>query len=79
MAQRFMEATGLKARKSNFMYRSRRHPFMIADVDRLIVGEDAGLEGARPPAPTMQTNGRTGTYPSLVNINSDKGISVIGT
>ncbi len=34
---------------------------------------------ARPPAPTMQTNGRTGTYPSLVNINSDKGISVIGT
>ena len=51
---------------------------MIADVDRLIVGEDAGLEGARPPAPTMQTNGRTGTYPSLVNINSDKGISVNG-
>ncbi len=52
---------------------------MIADVDRLIVGEDAGLEGVRPPAPTMRTNGRTGTYPSLVNINSDKGISVIGT
>lgn len=26
------------------MYRSKEHPFMIADVDRLIVGEDAGLE-----------------------------------
>lgn len=44
VAQRFMEATGLKVRKSNFMYRSRRHPFMIADVDRLVVGQDAGLE-----------------------------------
>ena len=44
VAQRFMEATGLKVRKSNFMYRSLEHPFMIADVDRLVVGEDAGLE-----------------------------------
>ncbi len=44
VAQRFMEATGLKVRKSNFMYRSVERPFMIADVDRLVVGEDAGLE-----------------------------------
>jgi len=44
VAQRFTEATGLKVRKSNFMYRNVEHPFMIADVDRLIVGEDAGLE-----------------------------------
>ncbi len=44
VAQRFTEATGLKVRKSNFMYRSIEHPFMIADVDRLVVGEDAGLE-----------------------------------
>lgn len=44
VATRFMEATGLKVRKSNFMYRSVEHPFMIADVDRLLVGEDAGLE-----------------------------------
>lgn len=44
VAQRFTEATGLKVRKSNFMYRSKEYPFMIADVDRLVVGEDAGLE-----------------------------------
>ena len=44
VAQRFTEAAGLKVRKSNFMYRSRKCPFMIADVDRLVVGEDAGLE-----------------------------------
>lgn len=44
VAERFMEATGLKVRRSNYMYRSNAHPFMIADVDRLVVGEDAGLE-----------------------------------
>ena len=44
VAQRFMEASGLKVRRSNFMYRSVEHPFMIADVDRLVIGEDAGLE-----------------------------------
>lgn len=44
VAQRFMEATGLKVRRSNYMYRSTEYPFMIADVDRLVVGEDAGLE-----------------------------------
>ena len=44
VAQRFTEATGLKVRKSNFMYRSMEHPFMVADVDRMVVGEDAGLE-----------------------------------
>lgn len=44
VARRFTEATGLKVRRSNKMYRSIEHPFMLADVDRLIVGEDAGLE-----------------------------------
>ena len=44
VAERFMEATGLKVRRSNYMYRSKEHSFMLADVDRLVVGEDAGLE-----------------------------------
>lgn len=44
VARRFTEATGLKVRRSNMMYRNEARPFMIADVDRLIVGEDAGLE-----------------------------------
>lgn len=44
VARRFMESTGLKVRRSNYMYRSCAYPFMIADIDRLIAGEDAGLE-----------------------------------
>lgn len=44
VARRFCEASGLKVRRSNRMYFSRENPFMLADVDRLIIGEDAGLE-----------------------------------
>ena len=44
VAQRFMEATGKKVRRSNSMYCHEKYPFMIADVDRLVTGEDAGLE-----------------------------------
>lgn len=44
VARRFMEETGLKVHRSNAMYRSRRYPFMIADVDRFVTGQDAGLE-----------------------------------
>ncbi len=44
VAQRFIEATGLKVRRSHYLYRSLEHPFMLANVDRLVVGEDAGLE-----------------------------------
>ncbi len=44
VAERFSEATGLKVRRSNFMYRSVEYPWMIANIDRFITGEDAGLE-----------------------------------
>ena len=44
VAKRFTEATGLKVKRSGFMYRSEEHPFMTADIDRIITGENAGLE-----------------------------------
>lgn len=45
VAHRFSEASGLKVRRANVMYASREHPFMIADVDRLVVGKEEGLLG----------------------------------
>lgn len=44
VARRFMEKTGLKVRRSNVMYQSETYPFMLANVDRLISGENMGLE-----------------------------------
>lgn len=44
VAKRFCEETGLRVRRSHAMYVNREYPFMLADIDRLVVGEDAGLE-----------------------------------
>lgn len=44
VAGRFMEETGKKVRRANVIYKSREHPFMFANVDRMITGENAGLE-----------------------------------
>ncbi len=43
IADWFQEDTGKKVRKLGTL-RSRAHPFMIANVDRAVMGEDAGLE-----------------------------------
>ncbi|WP_044737260.1 YqaJ viral recombinase family protein [Geobacillus kaustophilus] len=44
VAQEFSRRTGLKVRRRNAILRHPEYPFMIANVDRLVVGEDAGLE-----------------------------------
>lgn len=44
VAERFCEATGKKVRRHNFIIQHDTYPFMLANVDRLIVGEKAGLE-----------------------------------
>lgn len=44
VAERFMEETGKKVRKANAIFYFQEAPYMFANVDRLLVGEDAGLE-----------------------------------
>ena len=44
VAERFMEATGKKVRRRNAMLQHPEHPFMLANIDRWVVGENAGLE-----------------------------------
>lgn len=43
-AQRWMEKTGKKVRRDNFMYQHDDYPFITANVDRDVIGENAGLE-----------------------------------
>lgn len=44
VARRFMEETGKQVRRANAIYKNENYPIMLADFDRLIVGEKAGLE-----------------------------------
>ncbi|ECX5805918.1 hypothetical protein F3348_14225, partial [Listeria monocytogenes] len=44
VAKEFEKRTGKKVRRSNMMYQHPEHDFMLANVDRFVVGEDAILE-----------------------------------
>ena len=44
VARRFCELTGKRVRRHNFLIRHDTYPFMQANVDRLVIGEKAGLE-----------------------------------
>jgi putative phage-type endonuclease len=44
VAQEFSKRTGLKVRRRNAILQHPKHSFMLANVDRLIVGEKTGLE-----------------------------------
>lgn len=44
VAKYFMEETGKKVRNDNSMWVSDEYPFMGADIDRTVVGENAALE-----------------------------------
>lgn len=44
VAQKFAQETGKKVRKCNQSFLNSEYPFAIANIDREIIGEDAGLE-----------------------------------
>lgn len=44
VAKRFCEATGKKVRRRNAMFLHSEHDFISANIDREVVGENAGLE-----------------------------------
>lgn len=44
VARRFTKETGKKVRKSGYSYQSKERPWMLANIDRFVIGENAGLE-----------------------------------
>lgn len=77
VARRFMEATGKKVRKANFMYCDEKNPFMLADVDRMIIGENAGLE-CKTASPFMTDKWKDGNIPLHYQIQCYHYMSVMG-
>ena len=75
VARRFMEATGKKVRRANALYYDERHPFMYADVDRLVVGENAGLE-CKTASPYMADQWKGGKIPLSYQIQCYHYMSV---
>ena len=62
VAQRFTEQTGKKVRRENNILYNPEYPFAHANVDRMIVGEDAGLE-CKTTSSLNMTKFKNGEFP----------------
>lgn len=78
VARRFMEETGLKVRRANAIYYDEKRPYMLADADRLIVGENAGLE-CKTVSPYSADQWQNGTIPIQYQIQCYHYMSVFQT
>lgn len=63
IAKRFEQETGKRVQRSNFSFVNESYPWAIADVDREIVGENAGLECKSTSALNLK-HYKNGDYPS---------------
>lgn len=75
VAGRFTEATGKKVRRANAMFYDEANPFMLADVDRMVTGENAGLE-CKTASPYMADKWQDGRIPLSYQIQCYHYMSV---
>lgn len=62
VAQRFCELTGKKVHRVNFILKNPKYNFALANVDRMVTGENAGLE-CKTMSPYRFKNLEDGEYP----------------
>lgn len=77
VAQRFTEATGKKVRRDNHMMSDSEYPFLIADIDRRVVGEDAILE-CKTASPYVKDKWADGAIPIEYELQCLHYMSVTG-
>lgn len=77
VAQRWSEATGKKVRRANVILQNPTHPYAHANVDRLVVGEDAGLECKTTSALSLKRF-KDGEYPASYYVQCMHYMAVTG-
>ena len=77
VASRFMEATGFKVRRANAIFQNEEHPAMLADFDRLIVGQKAGLE-CKTVSPYSADKWKNGAIPLHYQMQVQHYLAVSG-
>lgn len=63
IASKFEEISGKKVRRENHSLLNDKYPFAIANVDRVVVGEDAGVE-CKSTSELNLKNFKNGTFPA---------------
>ena len=64
-----------RVRRANFMYYDEGNPFMLADIDRMVVGENAGLE-CKTASPYMADKWKDGKIPLSYQVQCHHYMSV---
>ena len=77
VAQRFAEKTGKKVRRCNAIIYNDLYPFAHANIDRDIVGEDAGLECKTASALSL-SRFKGGEYPSSYYVQCQHYLAITG-
>lgn len=77
VARRFTEETGFKVRRANAIYQNEEHPIMLADFDRLIVGQKAGLE-CKTVSPYSSDKWKDGAIPFHYQMQVQHYLAVSG-
>ena len=77
VARRFSEETGLKVRRANAIFQNEENPFMLADFDRLIVGQKAGLE-CKTVSPYSSDKWNDGNIPLHYQMQGQHYLAVSG-
>ena len=77
VAMRFEEETGKKVRKCNFSFINDQYPWAIADVDRIVIGEDAIIECKTTSEMNMK-HYRDGAYPARFYVQCQHYMAVLG-
>lgn len=77
VAQKFSEVTGKKVRRANQSFLNSDYPWAIANIDREIIGEDAGLEIKTTDSVNMRKF-RGGEYPENYYVQCVHYMAVTG-
>lgn len=77
VAQKFAQETGKKVRKCNCSFFNSKYPFAIANIDREIIGEDAGLEIKTTDSLNMKKF-KNGEYPENYYVQCVHYLAITG-
>lgn len=77
VAKRFTEITGKKVRRENFILKNDLYPFAHANVDRMVIGERAGLECKTTSALSLGKF-KGGEYPATYYVQCVHYLAVTG-
>lgn len=80
VCDRYAEETGFKIQKSNQLIRSKEHDFMIANIDRKVVGEDRKIGFEAKTAARPEGWGETGSaeIPMYIMLQCQHYLAVTG-